>query len=431
MSLSAALSSAVSSLSAQSAALSAISQNISNSSTTAYKVKETSFEAILSGSMGSATSQSSAGVRALTSQAMLVQGTISSSSVDTNMAISGSGYFVVSSDPDAGASATAYSRNGSFSTNSEGYLVNSEGYYLMGYATDSDGSVVGSKTVGNLAAIDLSDISSPAQATSTMSYAANLPANAEVGDVFTTSTEIFDSLGNSHNVEQSWTKTGENSWTLSLSNPTATDDASNVTGTLTPNSFTVTFDENGALASVSPSSATDAAAIDLGITFNNGAADASIALDLGAIGGIDGLTQYSDTSSDIDIDLGSVGQNGYAAGSLTAVSISGSGLVTATFDNGANRAIFQIPVATFTSESGLQQVSGTVYKSTAQSGQLQIRMPGDGGAGELVTSALEASTTDTSTEFNKMIVAQQAYSAASQVMTTVNTMFDTLLQAVR
>jgi flagellar hook protein FlgE len=431
MSLSAALSSAVSSLQAQSVALSAIAQNISNSSTTAYKVKETTFEAILSGTMGGSSSQSSAGVRALTLQAMLVQGTISSSAVDTNMAISGSGYFVVSSDPDAGASATAYSRNGSFSTNSEGYLVNSEGYYLMGYATDADGAVVGSKTVGNLTALDLSDISSPAQATSTMSYAANLPANAAAGDVFTTSTEIFDSLGNSHTVEQSWTKTGENSWTLSLSDPTSTGDATTTTGALTPNSFTVTFDANGALASVSPASSTDAASIEFTIDYNNGAADASIAMDLGTVGGIDGLTQYSDTSSDIDIDLGATGQNGYAAGALTGVSISGSGLVTATFDNGASRAIYQIPVATFTSESGLQQVSGTVYKATAQSGLLQISMPGDGGAGELVTSALEGSTTDTSTEFNKMIVAQQAYSAASQVMSTVNTMFDTLLQAVR
>lgn len=431
MSLSSALSSAVSSLSAQSVALAAISQNIANSSTTAYKTKETSFEAVLNGTMSSSTSQSSAGVKATNSQAMLVQGTISSSSVDTNMAISGNGYFVVSSDPTAGASSAAYSRNGSFSADSDGLLINSEGYYLLGYATNADGDVIGSKTVGNLQAIDLSAISSPANATSTMSYAANLPSNAEVGDSFTSSTEIFDSLGNSHNIEQTWTKTGENSWSLTVSDPTSTKDASASTGTLTPNTFAVTFDEKGALASVSPSSATDAASITFTVDYSNGAADAPITMDLGTIDGTDGLTQYADTSSDIDIDLGAVGQNGYAAGSLTGITISGSGLVTASFDNGASRAVYQIPIATFTNDDGLKQISGTVYESTASSGLLKISMPGEGGSGQLFTSALEGSTTDTSTEFNKMIIAQQAYSAASQVVSTVNTMFDTLLQAVR
>ncbi|WGM40646.1 flagellar hook protein FlgE [Caulobacter sp. NIBR1757] len=430
MSLSAALSAAVSSLSAQSVALAAISENIANSSTTAYKVKGTSFEAVLSGVMSSGSGASTSGVKAQTSQAMLVQGTIASTSVDTNMAISGSGYFVVSDDPAAGASATAYSRNGSFTTDSDGLLVNSEGYYLMGYATEADGTLSGSKTLSNLTAIDVSAITSPAQATSTASLAANLPSNAAIGDSFTSSTEIFDSLGNSHNLEETWTKTAENSWTLTLSDPTSASDSTTATGTVSPSSFTLTFNESGSLASVSPSTTDDAAAIAFTVDFSTGAADAAITMDLGSIGGVDGLTQYSDTSSDIDIEVNQASQDGYAAGSLTGISIGDTGLVTATFENGASRAIYQIPLATFTNDDGLSQVSGTIYKATTQAGLLKLSLPGDGG-GSLVTSALEGSTTDTSTEFNKMIIAQQAYSAASQVVTTANSMFDTLLQAVR
>lgn len=430
MSLSAALSAAVSSLSAQSIALAAISENIANSSTTAYKVKDTSFEAVLSGVMSSGSGSSTSGVKAQTSQAMLVQGTIASTAVDTNLAISGSGYFVVSDDPAAGASAVAYSRNGSFSTDSDGLLVNSEGYYLMGYATDADGELTGSKTLSNLTAIDVSAITSPAQATSSASLSANLPSNAAIGDTFTSSTEIFDSLGNSHNLEQTWTKTAENTWTLSLSGLTSASDSSTSTGTASPSTFTLTFNEGGSLASVSPSAKGDDAAIAFTVDFLTGAADAAITMDLGTIGGVDGLTQYSDTSSNIDIEIDQTSQDGYAAGALTGVSIGVDGLVTATFDNGSSRAIYQIPLATFTNDDGLSQVSGAIYKATTQAGLLKLSLPGDG-SGSLVTSALEGSATDTSTEFNKMIIAQQAYSAASQVVSTANSMFDTLLQAVR
>ncbi|MBI1682173.1 flagellar hook protein FlgE [Caulobacter hibisci] len=425
MSLSSALSTAVSGLTAQSVALSSISENIANASTTAYKTSEVSFQSLVSGAMGSNTSTSS--VVAKTSQALNVTGTISSTSVSTNVAIDGSGYFVVASDPGDTGSELVYSRNGSFSTDSDGYLVNSEGYYLMGYATDSDGNILTSNTsdLTSLSAINLDSISGTAKATSTVTMAANLPADTVTGDSYDTSMEIIDSLGVSHTVGQTWTKTGDNTWTLSLSDPTLTSDSSVTSGTISPSTVNVTFNSDGSLASTDPSP------VDLSITgLTTGAADSAITLDLGDTGGTDGLTQYASTSSTLSLSP-TFEQDGANYGELSGITIDESGLVTANFDNGVSLAIYQIPVATFSNPNGLTHVSGTVYDENSAAGQVHLNLPGEGSSGSLVASALEGSTTDTATEFNKMIIAQQAYSAASQVISTTSDMFDTLIQAVR
>lgn len=427
MSLSSALSSAVSSLTAQSLALSAISENIANSSTTAYKTKETSFDALVTGAMGSSTSISS--VVAKQSQAMRVQGLVSSTSVATNAAIQGDGFFVVADSSTAKASEYAYSRNGSFAADASGYLVNSEGYYLMGFPTDSDGNVLAANTndISNLKPINVSSISGTAEATDKVTMSANLPADAAVGDSFTSSMTVIDSLGVSQTIDQTWTKTAANSWTLALANPYASaDTTATQTGTISPTSIDVTFDSNGVLASTNP----DPIALSIS-GYASGAADGAITLNLGTVGGTDGLTQYASTTSTPAIENPTVEANGSRYGQLSSVTIGADGLVTAAFDNGLSVTIYKVPVATFNNPNGLTQISGTVYDENQAAGQVALSWAGTGGAGSLVASALEGSATDTATEFNKMIVAQQAYSAASQVVTTAKDMFDSLLQAVR
>lgn len=426
MSLSGALSTAVSGLTAQSRALSAISENIANSSTTAYKTTDVYFQALVSGSMGSATSTSA--VTARSSQAMAVQGTIASTSVSTNIAIQDSGFFVVTGDPTAAASEDMYTRNGSFATNAAGYLVNTEGKYLMGFATDADGAILASNTndLTGLEAINLSSIGGTAKATGAVTMTGNLPADAAVGATFTTSMQVIDSLGVSHTVGQSWSKTGENTWELTLSDPVLTSDGVTDSGDISGGPYTVAFSAtDGSLESFTP-------AIDFTISdFSSGAADSDITLDIGTVGGADGVTQYASTSSTLGISDVTTEQDGALYGELSGIAIDTDGLVTATFDNGISLAIFQIPIATFSNPSGLTLASGTTYDENTNAGQVHLNLPGEGGAGSLVASALEGSTTDIATEFNKMIIAQQAYSAASQMVSATSDMFDTLMQSVR
>lgn len=421
MSLSASLSSAVSGLTAQSAALAAISENIANSSTTGYKTKETSFEALVSASMKS--SAAAGGVTTSLSRAMSVQGTISTSATSTNLAINGSGYFIVANGTTGVAGDLAYTRNGSFSTDASGYLVNSEGYYLQGYPTDENGKVAGSGVSG-LETINLSNLTSPAKATDTVSIAANLPADAAVGDSFTSTASLVDSLGATHIIDQTWTKTEANTWTLTTGDPYSAS-TGETTGTASDSTITIVFDANGLPASVSPDPA------DVTFSFNNGAADASVAMNLGEIGKSSGLTQYDSGANEPGITISSITDDGIVAGSLTSVAINDGGQVEATFSNGLSKVIYQVPVATFANSAGLTQVSGTTFKATNLSGSATINLSGVGASGSIVASALEGSTTDTATEFNKMIVAQQAYSAASQVVSGVKDMFDTLISVVR
>lgn len=426
MSLSSALNTAISALKAQSAAISSVSENIANTDTTAYKNSEVTFSSLISGNTTSS-GYSSGGVVYSVGQSVSTQGQIETTSSATNIAINGSGFFVVSAATDALSSAYAYSRNGDFSTDADGYLVNSEGYYLMGLRTDADGNVIAtnSNDLSSLEAIDVNSITGTAQATSEITMDANLPADAAVGDVFTTSTEIYDALGVSHTIDQTWTKTAANSWTLDMSDP-YTSSSAVPTGTLSPSTITVTFNGDGSLASYSPDPPT------FTITgYTTGADDSTITYDIGTIGGTDGITQYSSNSTDPDIEISLVENDGVRYGELSSIEIDDTGLVTAVFDNGLRQAVYQIPIATFQNPDGLTHISGTIYDENENAGNYSLHLSGEGGAGSIISSALEASTADTSDEFNKMISAQQAYSSAAQVVSTVSDMFDTLITAVR
>jgi flagellar hook protein FlgE len=426
MSLSSALSSAVSGLNAQSVALSNISKNIANASTIAYKSSQTDFETMLNGSSG--TTDVSGGVIAKTVQNLSQPGQITSTQTPTNVAISGDGFFVVGDSPGSTASDFNYTRDGSFAPDKAGNLVNDAGDYLMGFATDASGNVLVANTsdLSNLQPINLNKIGGTAKATGVINFTANLPANAPLNAKYPTSTTMIDSLGVSHTIDQTWTKTAANTWTLDLADPTLAPDGTTPSGTISPSSVSVTFDDNGVLSSTDPSP------VALSVTgLTTGAADSNITLNLGTIGKTDGVTQFASTSSTLGIENATFNGDGALYGQLTGVTIDGKGLITASFDNGVKLPVYQIPIATFANPSGLTAVSGSAYSENQAAGNVSLKMPGDGGAGDLQASALEGSTTDIASEFNRMIVAQQAYSAASQVVTTVKSMFDTLTQAVR
>lgn len=418
MSLMGALNSAISSLYAQSQALSNISDNLANSETTAYKTTSTSFSSLVAGSGSS----SSGGVTATSTSNVTEQGLLVSSSSNTDLAIEGDGFFVVSNNVENGAS--YYTRNGEFEVNSDGYLTNN-GYYLMGWETDSDGNVIGGTSENSLTAIDIDSVQSSVDATSEVKMQANLPADAEIGDTFETTFEVYDSLGTSATVTVDWEKTAENTWEMSFSDPTLSSTGETI-GTASTTSIEISFNDDGTLSSTNPDPAEFSVS-----GWTTGAADSTISLDLGTSGDTDGLSQYASDSDDPNIEVQSITQDGLAYGSLTSVEISDDGSVSAFFDNGEERVIYKIPIATFGNANGLTEKSDGVYARSSASGNSTLHQAGEGGAGTINGGWLEASTTDTSEEFSKMLTAQQAYSASSQIMSTANDMFTTLLDAVR
>lgn len=421
MSLSGALSSAISALSAQSANIAMISDNIANSSTVGYKTTSASFESLVSNSSGSKT-YSSGGVNTLSTSNISTQGLLTTTTSSTDMGIQGNGFFPVTTALTGGS--TEYTRNGSFTVDSSGYLTSSGGAYLLGWRTDADGNVVGNASSDNLVPIDTSIAATSGSATTTTKVEGNLPADAATDATFTNSISVYDSLGTAQTIQATWTKTGSNTWSGTFANPTSSSDSTTATGTTT-GSVTVTFNGDGTLATTTPNPAT------ISVTgWTTGASNSTITLDLGTIGGTDGLTQYSSTTTTPTADLTSE-SDGLAFGKLSSVAVGDDGNVNATYSNGKTIAIYKVPVATFTAQDQLQADSGGLYKATAASGSAVLQASGTNGAGTINGGTLEASTTDTNTEFSSMISAQQAYSAASQVITAVNKMFDTLISSMR
>lgn len=421
MSLTGALSSAISALSAQSQSLSMISDNIANTSTTGYKTTSAMFDDLVTAS-SNATSYASGGVTVSGRANITQQGLLAATSNTTDVAIQGSGFFVVTSATSGGT--VSYTRDGAFTTDNAGYLENN-GSYLEGWRTDSDGNVVGNESASNLGAINTQVASTSGSATTKTAIAANLPSDAATGDTYTSSMTIYDSLGAANSMQVTWTKTATNTWSASFANPTSTSDTTTATGTAS-GTIAITFNSDGSLASTSPSPATVAVT-----GWTDGAADSTITMNLGTSGGTDGLTQYASGETTPTVNVTSITSDGLSYGKLSSISIGKNGVVDATYSNGQTIAIYKIAVATFADPTGLSAASDGLYSATVTSGNAALQASGENGAGTIYGSELESSTTDTSSQFSSMISAQQAYSAASQVISTVNKMYDTLISAMR
>jgi flagellar hook protein FlgE len=418
MSLSGALSSAISALNAQSQSLAMISDNIANAQTTGYKTNTAMFEDLVTGS-SSASSYASGGVTSSARANITQQGLLTTTTNPTDVGIQGNGFFPVTTSLAGGTQ--LYTRDGAFSPDKNGYLVNN-GAYLLGERTDASGTVVDN----SLVPINTNIAPTSGSATTETTFALNLPADAAVGASFTSSMSVYDSLGTASSVQVTWAKTATNSWTASFGAPTLTSDSTKTTGAISSGgSVAITFNSDGSLA-------TPTAAPTLGITWSDGATNpTNIKLNLGTANKSDGLTQLASGATTPAIDVTSINSDGVATGKLSSVAVGSNGTVNATYSNGQTIPIYKIPVALFTAPDALQAQSGGLYAATVASGAANIQMSGQNGAGTVFGSELESSTTDTNTEFSSMISAQQAYSSASQVITAVNKMFDTLISSMR
>ncbi len=454
-----AINSAVSGLAAQAQALENISGNVANSQTTGYKRLDTSFSDLVS-SGGSTQATQVSGTTYATSRATnTVQGDISASDVDTYMAISGEGYFVVTSAADVVDGQTTfedtsyYTRAGDFELDENNYMVNASGYFLMGFELDEDtGNAVGdSPTV-----IQISDQPLAAEATENIDYQANLPrvpdtvnydgsdedtalltaglqgADIAVADETTFeaesisggSTTIYNQNGTAMDVEIRWAKLlnedagvpQDDTWGVYFSSG-GNDPAWLEIGTLTFDSAgdmgTLTAGTNGAVNGTGDGFTI--ASLTVGDVTTTG-------LELSFAGG--SLTQYSDpngVATSVNVE-----QDGYAAGELEGISIDSSGRINASYSNNQTRSLYEIPLATFDAEQNLKRVDGAAFAATPTSGDADLT-----GGGSITAKSLELSNADIAAEFSKLIVTQQAYSANSRMVTSADEMLDDALNMIR
>ena len=420
-----ALTTAVSGLSAQSAAFSNISDNVANSQTTGYKRTDTSFADYLTTS--TQVTNDSGFVSTTPDYRNDVQGAISSSDNATALAISGAGFFQVTqastntTSSEVLGTATQYTRDGNFSVDKNGYLVNDSGEALNGWLADPTTGIVNQTVVQP---IKINTSSFPPVATANVNLSANLPATPSATTPITSQVNVYDAKGTLHTVNLAWTQNATDDWTVAVSAPDATTsnvgtaevqfgaNSGNSVSSGTVGSLTNT---TGNVTGTTYSSG-GAATLSLGLDFGEGTQ--TVNLDLGSFGGSSGLTQFAGTS----YTLNSVSQDGTAPGSFSGVTTQANGDVVANYDNGKSTTVAQVPVTTFSNPDALQKKDGQAYTVTSRSGTAQTKAAATGGAGSLVAQSLEGSNTDIATEFTKLIVAQQAYSANTKVVTTANDM---------
>jgi flagellar hook protein FlgE len=403
--------SSVTGLVAQSQALGIISDNISNVNTIGYKTARSNFSTLVTDI--SATSYSPGGVRSLPFTEIDSQGLLQSSTSVTDLAIQGNGFFAASSSPTAGQGELLFTRAGSFTFDQNGDMVNTAGLYLQGWPI-VNGVQQGTST-SQLQTINLTNLQVAAQATQTINISANLDAAAAVAATFNSDLTVTDSLGGSHSVRVTWTKSAANQWTPTVSSPTGS------IGTISIAGGPVTFNPaNGTLAG--PSTLTINTS-----NFNTGAtAPASVTLNVGTPGSADGLTQFAGF-----FDISSITNDGLSTGTLTGLAIGKQGIVTALFSNGQELDIFRVPLITFKNPNGLDVREGNAYAVTDRSGGPTPHNPLTGGAGAVASSTLETSTTDLGNEFTNMVITQRAYSAATRAITTADEMLEDLLRIIR
>jgi len=419
MSIYGAMFAGVSGLTAQSNALGMISDNIANVNTIGYKGTSARFSTLVT-QAATQTTHTPGGVSSSPYSFINRQGLLQGSSSGTDLAVAGQGFFVVNESANPGFGDDFYfTRAGSFNPDQNGNLVNAAGYYLQGYNLRNGTPPPSASTFTGMETVNISNLSGSAAASTFIGLGVNLPSTAAVTDTHSVTAQVFDSLGNAHDMNITFTKTAANEWSWAASDPTL-DGGATSSGTAV-GSGNIIFDTDGTPLTISPTPPS--------ITlsgFTTGAGNASIALDLGTIGGTDGLTQFAGNFTISNID-----QDGVRFGNYTGINISDQGIVTALFDNGQRLDIYQLPLGMFRNPNGLESKSGNVYLETDRSGNFQLNLAGNGGAGDIVPGALEASTVDLAEEFTKMIITQRAYSANTKVITTADEMLDELIRVKR
>ena len=403
-------SSALSGLLANSTALSVVGDNLANMNTQGFKSDNVLFEDAMNAANVSI--QVGSGVGATMTSRDFTQGSIQTTHGPLDAAIQGNGFFVVQNS----TGATQYTRDGSFSLDSNGNLVTATGDLVQGWT--AVGGVLNAS--GATSPISIPALTSlPPTATANMTMTANLNATAATGSTFSTPIQVVDSLGNAQTLTVTFTETSANTWSYDVTIP-GEDVSGGKAGT--PQSLgtgTLAFDSSGNLTS--PASGKPVALKTSG-AMADGAAALNINWNLYDSNNNPLITQFAETSA----SSGST-QDGVQPGTATGVTLQNGGDLVASYSNGKQVTIAQVAIASIANPDSLIAVSGNNYTLSIGTLTPSVGAAGTGNRGNIVGGSIEASNVDMATEFTNLIVFQRGYEASSKVITTQNQMDQTLL----
>ena len=395
----------LSGLSASSNDLDVIGNNIANANTVGFKQSTAQFADLYANTIAtSVNDQIGIGTQLSGVQQDFKQGTFNTTGQALNVAINGTGFYQMANN-----GALTYSRNGVFQLDKNGFITNSQGLQLMGYAANANGVINSAQTVPiqvpttNIAPIATQNITAQLNLNSQDAVPSVTPFSATNSSTYNypTSIQVYDSLGGSQQVNMYFVKTAANAWDV-YSGP-----ASGAIGKV----GSVGFSTAGALTSTTAAApATSPSTGMLSFTVPNTDGSTSpqtLTLNLTGTtqyGGKDGVTNLS--------------QDGFATGELTNFAIGADGTISGTYSNGRTQALGQIVLANFNNPNGLQNLGNNEFGETAASGVPQISAPGSTNHGTLTGGAVENSNVDLTSQLVDLITAQRNYQANAQTIKT-------------
>lgn len=265
--------------------------------------------------------------------------------------------------------------------------------------------------------LSINDVATNTGGTSWGNHSFNVTTMGKDGDTVKTSIQIFDSQGTAHNLNIVFQKQANNVWNMNVQiNPTE--------GVLSDNLVSnINFNEDGSFRQVTGTGLGDAT---ITVQFNGFSVPQRIGFGFGATNGFDGLTQVGGASSAV-----ATGQDGFAAGYLTSLSIGQDGVMNGVFTNGRTLAVAQIAIATFANPAALNRVGDNYYSLSSGSGPALLGAGLAGGRGSVQQKTLESSNVDVSLEFTRLIIAQRGFQVNARMITASDQILQDLANILR
>ncbi|TFW71740.1 flagellar hook protein FlgE [Methylotenera oryzisoli] len=407
----------LSGLNAASKQLEVIGNNVSNANTVGFKQSRAEFADVFANSItGGGGSQIGIGTNLATVAQQFTQGNITSTNNSLDIAINGNGFFRMSSN-----GAVTYTRNGQFQLDKFGYIVDSASKRLTGYAADTNGNILSG------AAVDLQINTADIQPVATTEIEGTINLDSRNNPMpavpafdptdpttynNSTAVTVYDSLGNSHTLQNFFRKTAANTWNVY----TTVDGVS--TPALPATTAVMTFTGTGVAPTIVPALPS--------VTFTplntatppvaNGAANVTTTIDYSK------STQFGSAFS-----INALSQDGFTSGRLSGFNTSSDGTIVGRYSNGQSKNLGRVVLSSFTNPNGLQSLGGNAWAVSASSGPALTGAPGSGLLGVLQSSAVEDSNVDLTAELVNMITAQRVYQANAQTIKTQDQVLQTLV----
>lgn len=408
--------SGVASLKAHQVKMNVIGNNIANINTTGFKGSRVHFQDLMAQTFRAASRPSAVlggvnpiqvglGVKVGAIDVQTLQGALEMTGRNTDLAIQGNGYFMLTNGRDI-----IYTRDGAFGLDSSGFLVHrGTGWKVLGWMADAGGRIDTNQPINASSVLQFPVGSQAAvRQTSVVEYTGNLNANADPTHTYAATVRVYDALGGAHDI----TITFRNRQTPPAgANPPAgavsswewfaTEGATPVGDFNTGNNTRLYFDGQGRLVGATTQRIT--------VTPTNGAPPFTVELDLRQV-----------TSLAAESVVQPVYQDGFPPGTLQEFTIGVDGTIQGVFSNGLSRPMGRIALSLFANPAGLFRLGNNMWRVTDNSGLPQVGAPTTGGLGEINAGYLEQSNVDLGSEFADMIVTQRGFQANTRIVSVVD-----------